>query len=420
MRARSQDERAKTTPSQPNSAHERSPFDLAGERLVTLLAGVRNSQDSVFDEVEGYTPDQRLTLLANAGALMSVLAFFVCFLAREDPLGGMTLSPSSLEAAALGLAFGLPLVACSAFGHSKVAKEAFPVLEEFHSAQRELVAPMISGMTLGQLAALFGFVALPCLMLLLPAFKGSFDAFEYLITTAVLTPKALIGSAAPPGAAAAAPHLPHAVRLLLPSVLSAYTAGIVVATSLGVRRSELAAVRDAMRSAERWFRLDIAERRGAAVVTGDGAAAPPGTPPSAAVPPAAAGEGEGAVTPAAVAASASASPASRSAAQAFRLVAAVWLLERFQVSRLGFVLSSLNVCYLYMIWMATLDLTTPAAAALLHFAAEVFYSLSEQRRIEQGARERNQQWRTEMESKRREGPGGGGGAGDGGNGGSAV
>lgn len=57
----------------------------------------------------------------------------------------MTLTLSTLEAAGLGLAFALPLLACSAAGHSVVGKELFPVLEELHTEQRKLVAPMITG-----------------------------------------------------------------------------------------------------------------------------------------------------------------------------------------------------------------------------------------------------------------------------------
>jgi len=59
--------------------------------------------------------------------------------------GGMTLSESSLQAAAWGAAFGLPLVLCSWAGHTKAAKREFPVLDELHTAQRQLVAPLVAG-----------------------------------------------------------------------------------------------------------------------------------------------------------------------------------------------------------------------------------------------------------------------------------
>lgn len=63
----------------------------------------------------------------------------------HPPAGGITLTQSSLKAAAWGLAYGLPLLACSAAGHSQPAKRAFPVLAELHNAQRELVGPMTAG-----------------------------------------------------------------------------------------------------------------------------------------------------------------------------------------------------------------------------------------------------------------------------------
>jgi hypothetical protein len=51
----------------------------------------------------------------------------------------------SLGAAGYGAAYALPLLLASAFGHSGFAKRAFPVLDELHTAQRQLVAPLVAG-----------------------------------------------------------------------------------------------------------------------------------------------------------------------------------------------------------------------------------------------------------------------------------
>jgi hypothetical protein len=51
----------------------------------------------------------------------------------------------SLSAAGYGAGYALPLLLASAFGHTAAAKRAFPVLDELHTAQRELVAPLVAG-----------------------------------------------------------------------------------------------------------------------------------------------------------------------------------------------------------------------------------------------------------------------------------
>lgn len=217
----------------------------------------------------------------------------------------------------------------------------------------------------------------------------------------MLDPKPLFtsGPAAAAAAAASVPHLPGVLHILVPSVLSAYTAGegragriasvtapqarsancmypfigcarsgparspslslaanlshftppptapatplppppgFVVASCLTVREWELEAVSDALKSAERYFRLSMAEGRGAAA---------PLPPPASGAAPVPAAE-----APAAAAAGGGADAGSRSVAQAFKLVAATWLLQRYQVARLGFVLSALNIAYLYVTW----------------------------------------------------------------------
>lgn len=59
--------------------------------------------------------------------------------------GGITLSHSSLHAAVMGAAYAAPLVVCSAMSRTRPAKTSFPVLDELHTSQREMLAPIISG-----------------------------------------------------------------------------------------------------------------------------------------------------------------------------------------------------------------------------------------------------------------------------------
>jgi len=200
-----------------------------------------------------------------------------------------------------------------------------------------------------------------------------------------------------------APHVPREVKLLAPSVLSAYTAGYAVAACLGVTRRQISAINDALRGAERYFRLAISEARGAAAAApsvavdyeyGAGARGTRRGTTGAddigadAGEASAGGEAASAAAPAAPAGATSSELRGRSAAQAFRLVAGCWLLERFQVSRLGFVLASLDVTYLYVIWLFKYDLTTPAVAMLMHCAAECWLSVAEQEAVDAALRRR--------------------------------
>lgn len=50
----------------------------------------------------------------------------------------------------------------------------------------------------------------------------------------------------------------------------------------------------------------------------------------------------------------------------------VWFLSRRRVARLSYMLTSLNVAYLGVVWHATGNLGAPAAAAFLHAAAELW------------------------------------------------
>jgi hypothetical protein len=47
----------------------------------------RSHEATLLDEVEGYTPDQRLTLATNLGCVALLVSFVECLLGGEDPLG---------------------------------------------------------------------------------------------------------------------------------------------------------------------------------------------------------------------------------------------------------------------------------------------------------------------------------------------
>lgn len=104
-----------------------------------------------------------------------------------------------------------------------------------------------------------------------------------------------------------------------------------------VKGRQITAIRDAFKSAERYFKLTLAMDT----------------------------SGNGEVY-------------SKSAAEAFKTVAVVWLLTKRKVAQLAYILTSLNMSYLGIIWHATGDLMTPAVAALLHNAVECGFTAWEQ------------------------------------------
>jgi hypothetical protein len=117
---------------------------------------------------------------------------------------------------------------------------------------------------------------------------------------------------------------------LAPALLASYLAASSVAMALSPRARQLRAVRDAARSAELFFRLDRAHRRGASVGDADDEAA-------------------GAAT-AAAAASAGGAAAAAEAGDAFRRLSLQWARDRLAVARLAFALSAVELLYLHQVW----------------------------------------------------------------------
>ena len=349
-------------PSQLFGRRHRSPVPPLTATSTTSSSS-SNSRDAYAEEIEDYTPGQRLSLCVNAASFVCLAAALAAWAGHEDPLGGLFVDASTLPAAALGVGFGLPLAACSVIARHARVRRAFPVMAEMHAAQRAALAPFLRGMSPVELAALAGCVVLAGLMLLLPGFTGGCHAAAAALGSALLTPRALLGPPLPDGAAAAAaaaaPRLPREVAALAPSVLSAWSAGYAAAAALGVRRREVAAVGGALAGAERYFRLAIAQSRGASAVVSDNGAVGGGAVDGTVSDADDETDGVGASSSSSSSSGLSASPRGgggggggggrgASAAAAFRLVAGVWLLQRYHVSRLAFGLASLSVTYLYI------------------------------------------------------------------------
>jgi hypothetical protein len=124
---------------------------------------------------------------------------------------------------------------------------------------------------------------------------------------------------------------------LLPALLASYFAASAVAAALSPRARQLAAVRDAARSAERWFRLQRAHEAGTTATT---------SAPTVA----ADQDNDG---------------------RAFRALALEWARERRSVARLAFVLSAVELLYVHELWDATGDVSAALGALTAAWACEL-------------------------------------------------
>lgn len=300
------------------------PYHVATVRLQELLQEARNrSDDLISAEVSHYPAEAKLTLCTNLGSLLFIAAFVICWLSGEDPLGGITLTESSLEAAVAGVWFSIPLLVFSWFCHSPTARKLFPVVEDLHSSQRDMLAPFITGLSTVQIGIILASITCPVLLVLLPAAKGSINSLMAVAYHTLLEPLAHLFHMSP--------DMSREMSFMGPVILSAYFAAWVIANFLSVRECEFSAIKEALRSSERYFRLTMSmDNRSSA-------------------------------------------NESKRTSQAFRNVAVLWMCSRRQVAKLGYVLTALNVTYFGALWQYTGDLATPATAALLQWALELYY-----------------------------------------------
>jgi len=380
-------------------------------------------------------------------------------------MGGIGLTSASLEAAKAGLWYSLPLVACSLAARAPACRALFPLLEDLHTAQADLLAPLLKGMNLSQLLIVASTLSIPSLMLLLPAMRGTTHALGHYVRTEAVEPLLLSGggmaaplhattrveSAAQAAAAAAASGAPdiftlptaaevaaadllatplplapgalmvtdvgalfgsklmpagsagagvaagishaaaeagaawdrvlplhvlsHEAGVLAPAVLGGFLAAYLVMKQLMPKGSHVAAIRDAITHADRWFRLtmsmDTNVRKRA--------------PTNAANRPPATASGAGPVMMMAASVGPTNNPrdedeeggssdttaTSQAVSEAFKRVSLLWLITRRRVCQLAYMLTALNVVYYYLIWHETQDLATPAVAALVAIMAEL-------------------------------------------------
>ncbi|KAG2445362.1 hypothetical protein HYH02_008827 [Chlamydomonas schloesseri] len=398
------------------------PYLAATQRLEELLeqASWCSEEEALRHEVANLIPELKLTLATNVGSLMALTAFVLCWVMGEDPLGGITLQSHSLDAAGLGAAYAAPLLLCSALSRLAPVRAAFPVLADLQDSTARTMRPMMADLDNTQLLLLALVLVPPALLLLLPTVHGCL-AVAGAIAAADLTqplPGLDGGGRQLPAEWLGAQgwlHVPLAVRrglgALVPALCSAFYAGHVVTRQLDVNVHQAWALREAWAGADRYFLHTAAERvaerpdillknkpqsagsssrSGSCMASGSGVQGPAATRPVAAAPPAQGGLGGPVTTFASVGTAeppawagagsaavdvdkegATAPPAGAlrqlgaDMADAFRTVSALWMLSRRRMARLGYVLTCLNISYLYIVWHTAHDLAAPITAGLL-------------------------------------------------------
>ncbi|KAI8464600.1 MAG: hypothetical protein J3K34DRAFT_524892 [Monoraphidium minutum] len=307
--------------------------------MTSLMHGVGDGEDELLQQsLREESALYKLGLMAAGGAAMAGAAVLVSSLAGQDPWGGASLSWHTAGAALAGAALGAPLAALRHQTWSRDAADALPALGDMHRLMAEEAEPWLCSFSHPQLAAHAALEVLPTTLLLLPAAQGGISAglgyaASILQGAFVASPAAAAAAAggpataaaldAAPGAlgAAAAAGLPSGAGALAALLLTAAAAGAAQSTNLVTAEEEVDILRDAVHSADRYYRLTAME------------------------------------------VGSTAADADR-ASTAFKAVAVSWMEMREDASSLAGSVAFLDVISISAIWYMTGDLAAAATAAL--------------------------------------------------------
>lgn len=272
-------------------------------------------------------PETKLLLSVSAAAIVSSVAYFVCWILGLDPWGGASLSVDSLRSALVGALAAVPLVVVNFLVWADYPSSRFVPVDELQDARMQTYESVIGNMSSTQVAALLTAETCSTMLMALPAALGGL----MLCFTQLMN----IAGDSSPG------HLPMAAALAVTAFMASVTqaAELAVSDEEYVRLKDFSAcltkhtlssqtqIRDALDNSDRYYRV---------MAMGKGSSQSDAT----------------------------------EAAEAFRTVALTWLARKRVAARLAAVLAGCEIAYLGLLWLNVDDLTAPVVAALIAGAVE--------------------------------------------------
>lgn len=166
-------------------------------------------------------PETKLLLSVSAAAIVSSVAYFVCWILGLDPWGGASLSVNSLRAALVGALAAVPLVVVNFLVWADYPSSRFVPVDELQDTKMQTYESVIGNMSSMQVAALLTAETCSTMLMALPAALGGLMlCFTQLINIA--------GDGGSPG------HLPMAAAV----AVTAFMASITQAAELAVSDEE--------------------------------------------------------------------------------------------------------------------------------------------------------------------------------------
>lgn len=312
-------------PSQPCSLKALPEHQAAARsRLKGLLAKLEeeDEDEALLEALEDAQPEFKLLMTLGSGSILTAVAFLLCSLTNSDPLGGLRLlSPDTWAAAGTGLAIGAPWALLRGLSWTSQVQRMVPVLRSVKEDELRNLQPLLSSLTIAQVAAVAAIDVVPEVLLLLPAAQGgltrSFGVYASMLRSQMMGLTDL---------------LPFARSEQLPSLLAiAMTAslcGLAHYNTTATSGDQYEVVESAIRSADRYYRVLSMQ---------------PNAPPNCA----------------------------EQMSSAFKSVATAWMQQQRAAGIFHLVSKAVDIVLLCVLWRATGNLAAPLVAALLVQYADV-------------------------------------------------
>lgn len=143
-------------------------------RFTPFHPTTRDGESEMIDNLlELQPPETKLVLSLTAAAIVSSVAYFICWILGLDPLGGASLSVASLRAALVGALAAVPLVVVNFLVWADYSgSSTFVPVEEIQDAKMQTYESVIGNMSASQVAALLTAETCSSMLMALPAALG--------------------------------------------------------------------------------------------------------------------------------------------------------------------------------------------------------------------------------------------------------